>query len=276
MPTKEELEAKFNNNDPVEHLHTEDSTDLPSSVESTEPPKNQPAGIGTLFVISMIVIFYVSIIALIAVGISIIRNDRDEAIEMIYVGEMDIHEMNPFDFNFWNTAMQIENHGIHLLVPVPPNAKAETSSSGNSAFLAQAEGDPYFIGYVTLWEMVQGDWTRLTTEMQLSMLQFFEQLGDILFDHVYVDDCSVLQVIHRCCECGSHKTSFVKISQYRGMLLTTTIIFDDFENREDYFKAFGFFDNFEPIIRSYLDDLIYYDDSTLQDLEDTADHLALY
>ena len=166
-------------------------------------------------------------------------------------------EESPFNFEVWgeSNVAQIERDGIILAFPIPPNVVTEEASIryGNFA-LTHEDSEDLFAIQISLRDRMEGGFREYYESEIRNLFEFYDEHLWLLDFNVYYlysryeEEEASLIIAHW--DDGVHEgVNFVKISQYRGALLLTELRFENVENRDDFFEAYGFMDDFGLTIR---------------------------
>ena len=204
--------------------------------------------------------FFAAIIALASIGIFMISSSENHFLNRNVdevVHESDINQEYDYEydayypaeesngFELWGSAVQIGNHGIFTLVPIPSNASMENvMTSENSFLLVHDETDDFFRMYVFLGDLVEGNWEEYArAEVDIS-LKWFKDRFTVHDYRIYKHDKATLMIVNLEDDLGYYVTSFTKISPFHGVVRNVTLCFETTDGREDFFETFGFFDEF--------------------------------
>jgi len=220
--------------------------------------KNKKPTLGCI----MISTFSAAIIALVSIGIFMILSSENHFLNRNFdevIHESDINQEYEYEYEYdeyysaeesngfelWGSAVQIGNHGIFTLVPIPSNAYMENvMTSENSFLLVHDEADDFFRMYVFLGDLIEGSWEEYArAEVDIS-LKWFKDRFTVHDYRIYKHDKATLMIVDWEDDLGYYVTSFTKISPFHGVVRNVTLCFETTDGREDFFETFGFFDGF--------------------------------
>ena len=182
-----------------------------------------------------------------------------DRVEVILVEEIEVDEIDsdglglgePFNLHFWpgGGVVYIENSGMTVVVPLPPNARMENVDIEDASFLlSQEEGDTWFGLRVILRNQMVDDFSLYSEYEVERTIYWHNEVADVIRYETHDNSEGTLVITYWEDDFGDG-ISFTLIRPFEGFLLLTELGFDQLENKDEFFEVYGFNENFYWVIQ---------------------------